>query len=140
MTPVRSNRDQDEAAIRRVIEARRIAWNSGDAAGYARLLTPDADVVSGTGRCAYGRDELVGLYVEQRAGVYRAASLKSATVTRIKFVRPDVAIADTEFELDGVGPHTITGINTFVLTREAEGWLISSIHGSARSPISAAAR
>ena len=56
--------DRDEEAIRAVIEQRRVAWNAGDTDAYARLLTPDADLMSATHRSAYGREAIIQLYLE----------------------------------------------------------------------------
>jgi uncharacterized protein (TIGR02246 family) len=133
--------DPDADAIRAVVEQRRIAGNAEDTDSYARLLTPDADIVSATGRSAYGREGIIQLYVEQRSGAYLGAIITSTVVTRIKFVRPDVAVVDADFELTGVRGRDgnpmapISGLNTFILTKENGQWLISSIRGIPRTPI-----
>ena len=132
--------DADEQAIQATIEQRRVAWNTDDANTYARLLAEDADILSATGRSASGRDEVIRLYIEQRAGAYRGASITSNVVTRIKFVRPDVAIADAVADLVGVrGPDgnalaPIKGQVVFVLVKQGEHWVISSIRGVTRVP------
>lgn len=130
----------EEAAIRKVIEQRRLAWNAEDTRSYAALLTADADIVSSTGRSADNREEIIKLYVDQRAGAYRTATIASTVVKRIKFVRPDIALADAEAELVGArGPGGDVVAPTrslvfFILVKEGERWLISSIRGA---PISA---
>ena len=130
----------EEAAIRQVIEQRRLAWNARDTSGYAALLARDADIVSSTGRSAEGREEIIKLYVEQRAGAYRSAAITSTVVKRIKFVRPDIALADAEAELEGArGPDggvvaPTRSLVFFILTKDGDRWLISSIRGA---PISA---
>jgi uncharacterized protein (TIGR02246 family) len=130
----------EESAIRQVIEQRRLAWNAQDTRGYATLLANDADIVSSTGRSAQGREEIIKLYVDQRAGAYRTATITSTVVKRIKFVRPDIALADAEAELEGArGPDggivaPTRSLVFFILTKEGGRWLISSIRGA---PISA---
>jgi len=130
----------EEAAIRKVIEQRRLAWNAEDTRSYAALLTADADIVSSTGRSAGNREEIIKLYVDQRAGAYRTATIASTVVKRIKFVRPDIALADAEAELVGArGPSgdivaPTRSLVFFILVKEGERWLISSIRGA---PISA---
>ena len=52
----------EERAIAQVIADRQVAWNAGDAEGYARLLTPDADLSSSSGQIARGRDAVIKLY------------------------------------------------------------------------------
>ena len=132
--------NSEEAAIRKVIEQRRLAWNAEDTRSYAALLTDDADIVSSTGRSAVNRKEIIKLYVDQRAGAYRTATIASTVVKRIKFVRPDIALADAEAELVGArepGGDVVAPTRSlvfFVLVKEGEGWLISSIRGA---PISA---
>jgi len=131
----------DESAIRAVLEQRRVAWNAEDVEAYARLLAEDADILSATGRTENGRDEVIRLYVEQRAGAYRGASISSIVVTRIKFVRPDVAVADANTELTGVrgadgnvlAPSK--GEAFYVLVKDGGQWLISSIRGLRRVSI-----
>ena len=133
--------DGEEAAIRKVIEQRRVAWNAQDTRSYAALLAPDADIVSSTGRSAQSREKIIKLYVEQRRGAYRTATITSTVVKRVKFVRPDVALADAEAELEGArGPDggqvaPTRSLVYFILIREGERWLISSIRGAPISGI-----
>jgi uncharacterized protein (TIGR02246 family) len=127
--------DAEERAIRQVIEQRRLAWNAEDTQTYAGLLTEDADNLSSTGQSAYGRDGIIKLYLEQRAGAYRGAMMTSTVVARIKFVRPDVALADAEAELVGArgrdgNPTSPTKVLViFILSKEHDRWRISSIRG-----------
>ncbi len=121
----------DESSITRLIADRQAAWNSGDGAAYARLLTPDADISSATGRIARGRDAVVQLYQEQRAGAYAGASTTSR-ITHIRLIRPDVAIVDASFENSGIrgnsGPSQ--GKIVFVVAKQPDQrWLITAIRG-----------
>jgi proline iminopeptidase len=123
----------DEAALRSVIAARDRAWNGVDTAAYARLFTPDADQLSATGRGAEGRDAVVALLVDLRASVYAGASVTNR-VLKIRLLRPDVALVDTEYELSGlkataaqrVADH---GRILFVLRKVENRWLIAAIRG-----------
>jgi uncharacterized protein (TIGR02246 family) len=58
----------DERAVAKVIADRQTAWNDGDAEGYARLLTPDADLSSSSGQIARGRDAVIQLYMQYLPG------------------------------------------------------------------------
>jgi uncharacterized protein (TIGR02246 family) len=118
----------DERAVAKVIADRQVAWNTGDAEGYARLLTPDADLSSSSGQIARGRDAVIQLYLNQRAGVFAGATT-SMKVVQTRMIKPDVAIVDVDRELTGLssGPAAPTARTTFVLMKQADGrWLITA--------------
>jgi len=118
----------DERAVARVIADRQLAWNTGDAEGYARLLTADADLSSSSGQIARGRDAVIQLYLNQRAGVFAGATT-SMKVVQTRMIKPDVAIVDVDRELTGLkaGPAAPTARTTFVLMKQADGrWLITA--------------
>jgi uncharacterized protein (TIGR02246 family) len=114
-------------AIRGVIAARQRAWNAGDEGAYGRLLTPDADIISSSGRAAHGREGVVALYAEQRRGVFAGATT-STTVTRVRLVTPDVAIVDVRVVLSGLKgatePRRTNSV--FILVKQQETWLITA--------------
>ena len=56
--------NQGEPAIVALVAAREAAWNSGDTASYAQLLTEDADIISATGRPARGREARLKLFYQ----------------------------------------------------------------------------
>jgi uncharacterized protein (TIGR02246 family) len=91
----------DERAVAKVIADRQVAWNTGDAEGYARLLTADADLSSSSGQIARGRDAVIRLYLNQRDGVF-AGAMSSMKVIQTRMIRPDVAIVDVDRELTGL--------------------------------------
>ncbi|MCZ2495288.1 SgcJ/EcaC family oxidoreductase [Xylophilus sp. Kf1] len=132
---------RDEAGVRRVVEARRLAWNAQDLPGYRRLLTPDAELTSATGKTAHGREEILRLYVDQRKGVYRDAALPSTVVDRIRFITDDVAMVDAAFVLTGVRTEAgaplppVEGINSYLLVRRTDGWVIAAMRGVPHRPI-----
>jgi uncharacterized protein (TIGR02246 family) len=118
----------DDAAIKELIARRQAAWNAGDAEAYRRLLTPDADILSSTGRTAQGRDAVIGLYLEQRAGAFAGAKT-AVRVVNIRMIRPDVAIVDAEVNLDGLKTDVLAGQSrtTFVVVKQPDGkWLITA--------------
>ena len=129
--------DEDETAIRTLIEQRRVAWNAQDIDAYGRILTDDADISSATGRSAYGREEIIKLYLEQRKGAYRTANINSTHVTRIKLVRADVALVDAEGELIGARGTDdallppVKGQVLFLVVRE---WSLANLINSRRDP------
>ena len=118
----------DEQAIRDVVAAREAAWNAGDTATYAQLLTEDADIVSATGRPARGREALLKLYAEQHANAF-AGVRTHTSVTHVRVLAPGVALADVEYRLEGGSVDAIRrGVMAFVLRKDAAGrWRIAAI-------------
>ena len=108
---VRSVRDgghgQDEAAIRRVLANWDRGWDTFDARLAAMDYADDADWVNAFGRKKKGRAELQTFLT----GLFARPDMKAArfttTAVSIRFVRPDVAVASTDFQ--GVGQKTLSG-------------------------------
>ena len=126
----------DERAVAKVIADRQTAWNAGDAEGYARLLTPDADLSSSSGQIARGRDAVIQLYLKQRAEVFAGATT-AMTVVQTRLITPDVAIVDVDRELSNLnaGPAAPRARSTFVLVKQADGrWLITAQRAGTQLP------
>jgi uncharacterized protein (TIGR02246 family) len=117
----------DEPAIAALVAAREAAWNAGDTAAYAQLLTEDADILSATGRPARGREALLKLFAEQHANVF--AGVRTHTrVTHLRMLAKDVALADVSYELEGGKVDAFRrGVMAFVVRKDASGWRIAAI-------------
>ncbi len=119
------DRAADEAAIRAVIQAFLDTREKNDAAGLAALLTPDVDQRQTSGNMRTGRDAVVSgsLTTQQSTGGRRTISVDS-----LRFVGPDVAIADGRYDsvgrADGTDQRMLTSM---VLRREAGAWKIAAI-------------
>jgi uncharacterized protein (TIGR02246 family) len=115
----------DEAAIRAVIQAFLDTREKNDAAGLAALLTPDVDQRQTSGNMRSGRDAVVqgSLATQQSTGGRRTIS-----VDTLRFVGPDVAIADGRYDsvgrADGTDQRMLTSM---VLRREGGAWKIAAI-------------
>jgi len=117
----------DESAIAALIAEREAAWNAGDTAGYAQLLTEDADILSATGRPARGRAALLKLFAEQHANVYDGVRTHTR-VDHLRMVATDVALADVSYELEGGKVDAIRrGVMAIVLRKDARRWRIAAI-------------
>ncbi len=126
-TDLEGQRAQDEQAIRELVAAREAAWNAGDTVAYAQLLTEDADIVSATGRPARGREAVLKLYAEQHANAY-AGVRTHTTVTHVRMIGKDVALADVSYALEGGKVDSIRrGSMAFVLRKDAGRWRIAAI-------------
>jgi len=117
----------DEQAIVALVAAREAAWNAGDTVAYAQLLTEDADIISATGRPARGREAVLKLYAEQHANAF-AGVRTHTTVTQVRMIGRDAALADVSYELAGGRVDAIRrGTMAFVLRKDAGRWRIAAI-------------
>jgi uncharacterized protein (TIGR02246 family) len=118
-------RADDEAAIRAVIQAFLDTREKNDAAALAALLTADVDQRQTSGNMRSGRDAVVSgsLSTQQNTGGRRTISVDS-----LRFVGPDVAIADGRYDslgrADGTDQRMLTSM---VLRREGGDWKIAAI-------------
>ena len=55
--------DEDEEAIRELLDRQVTGWDAGDAAAYASVFTPDADYATFLGSHYRGRDVIAASYV-----------------------------------------------------------------------------
>jgi uncharacterized protein (TIGR02246 family) len=123
-----SQNASDENAIVKLVADRQLAWNAGDDHAYAQLLTPDSDISSGSGRATRGRDAVIQLYKEERAGTYAGAST-STRVVHIRKIRADVALVDVDRELTGLQNNSVAPKSrTFlvVVKQPNQRWLITA--------------
>jgi uncharacterized protein (TIGR02246 family) len=114
---------EDELAIRQVIADRAAAFNSHEANLNPMGFSDDFDVVIPPGPYFRGKPDLR----EQFSTVLRNARMIE-TVGRIRFIRPEVALADGTFEITGteIKPYP-KGLQTWVLVKENERWVITAI-------------
>lgn len=123
--PQGSDRAADEAAIRAVIQAFLDTRERNDEAALAALLTADVDQRQTSGNVRSGRDSVVSgsLATQQSTGGTRTISVDS-----LRFVGPDVAIADGRYDslgrADGTDRRMLTSM---VLRREGGTWKIAAI-------------
>ena len=127
MSPKIQGTSQDEQAIRNLITQFVAAWNKNDGKGLASHFTTDGDVINPGGRTARGRSEVEQLFKDEQAGVFKGTRF-IMPLKNLRFLKPDVAVADHEFEIAGVqGPlTTLKGLVTLVLRKDADNWLITS--------------
>jgi uncharacterized protein (TIGR02246 family) len=118
----------DEAAIRAVIKAFIDTREANDPKGLSALLTDDVDQQQTSGNVRRGREAVVtgSMATQQSTGGRR-----TITVDSLRFVTPDVAIADGRYDsvgrLDGSDQRMLTSM---VLRREGGGWRIAAIRNS----------
>ena len=115
--------EADEAAVRNVVRQYMEAREKRDAAALEALFTADADQHTTSGEWRRGRGAVVPGSLESSA---RNAGTRTITVNAVRFVTPDVAIADGPYEIASAG-----GVRrmwtTVIVVRRPAGWRIAAI-------------
>ena len=127
----------DEGEIQTLIDALTDAWKRGDAKAYGARVMPEATFTNVNGEFYVGREAFDRRHAEVFSGVFRGTTL-AMTINKLRFVRPDVAIADIDTELSGaqlrpqgvaVGPDGVLRSRLLmVLVKEQGAWWIAAYH------------
>jgi uncharacterized protein (TIGR02246 family) len=127
---------QDEAAIRAIVQSVQDGWNAHDGKAFAAPFTADADYVIVNGDYIKGRDAIEKGHTQIFSTIYKD-SRNAATVRSVRFIRPDVAVAHVEWNLEysmGGGTRKGHAINTMVLTKEGGKWGIAVFQNTPIQP------
>jgi len=132
---------QDEQAIRNMSAEFMIAWNKNDSKALAACFTTDGDLINPAGRVGRGRNEVGKIIAEEQSGVFKGTRINMPQ-KHLRFLKPDVAVADYEFEITGLrgSETTLKGLLTSVLHKEGEKWLIAAARPSIPVPLPATNR
>ena len=119
----------DEATIRKIVSDFEVYWTKCDANGLARLWTEDGDFLSPYATFAKDRGEIETFYKDAFASGY-CGSNASGTITKVRFVRDDLAIVDGAWDIKGAhdqNSHPVPeekGRFTAVTKKQSGRWLI----------------
>jgi uncharacterized protein (TIGR02246 family) len=133
--PQTANRSEDENAIRRICLERIERFNNKHEPPLAAEFTPDADFVNVYGMWRKGPAEIEARQKERMETVLKEAKITLLDL-RIRFIRPDVAIAHQTQEMSGMldpegqkmPPHRERSIR--VLVKEQGKWLTTAFHNT----------
>lgn len=127
----------DEAAIAQLMTELVGAWNSGDASAYGARYRVDGTFTNVNGTLHVGREEFIRRHAEIFRGYLTGSTLGLAT-RQLRFIRPDVAVADVGTSLSdvpalppGVQPGPDGVLHTcllMVLVKEDGLWWIAAYH------------
>jgi uncharacterized protein (TIGR02246 family) len=127
----------DESEIQALIHELTAAWKQTDEKAYGARFLPEATFTNVNGEFYVGREEFDRRHAEVFRGVFRGTAL-AMTISKLRFVRPDVAIADIDTEVSGsqlrpqgaaVGPDgTLRSRLLMVLVKEQGAWWIAAYH------------
>lgn len=131
----RADTAAEEVAIRSVMARAAEAFNNHDAAAAASFYAPDADLVNVRGDLMKGSAEIERGLARAFTTRYRDATMKRGEI-RIRFVRPDVALAYVTNEISGV-PDASGGkapaqreLGMRVFVKDGGVWRIAALHNT----------
>ena len=129
-------REEDRAAIAALVAAQDAAWKAGDASAFSADVLDDVAFTNVVGMFSVGKEPFEMQHARIFATFYRGSTLRQSIV-RLAFVRPDVAILDTQTEVSGFAslPPGAEAVDGFlrtrleqVLVREDGDWRVASFH------------
>jgi uncharacterized protein (TIGR02246 family) len=126
------NSSTDEAAIRQVVQQVQDGWNAHDGKAFAARFATDADYVVVNGMRTKGRDEIEKGHKAIFSTIYKD-SRNVATIQSIRFLRPDVAVAHVEWNLEfrlGGEAKKAQAMNTMVMTKDGGKWSIAAFQNT----------
>jgi uncharacterized protein (TIGR02246 family) len=118
-------RERDELAVKDLVARYNAARDDENPAAIRALFTIDADQLVSSGEWRRGQDQLV-------QGMLRSSRNnpgdRTLAVETVRFLAPDVAVADARYEIAGTGGGSTRRMwSTFIAVRTAEGWRLSAI-------------
>ena len=127
-----------EAPIRAIIAEQVIAWNAGDAKAFSASFAEGGSFTNIRGTVFYGHRAFEDRHAEIFRGFFKGSKL-AMSPTRIRFVRPDVAIVDVVTELSRLQGRTPPGVKAGpdgtirtrlqeVFVKDGDRWRIASYH------------
>jgi uncharacterized protein (TIGR02246 family) len=128
MSPQAQGTPQEEHAIRAATTEFVNAWNRNDIKALAACFASDGNVINPAGRAARGRGEVEKLLNDEQNTLFKGSHI-SMTQTHVHFLKPDVAIVDYDFEVTRVRAAegkqtTLKGLQSVVLRKDADKWLV----------------
>ena len=124
---------EDKAGVRETVEEYERVWNTRDASAVAMFFSEDADMLFGNGPMVRGQQA-----IQEAWSVYFARQDEGRegtfTIESIRLIAPGVAVVNVDSRTGGRSSNgqelpTRLARGTWVVVRQAEGWLISALRG-----------
>jgi uncharacterized protein (TIGR02246 family) len=115
----------DETAVRDIVRRYTQARELSDPKAIEALFTDDADQYTTSGDWRRGKAQLVKGMLDTSA---RNPGVRAITIAAVRFVTPDVAIVDGEYQ---TGTDARQLWTTLIVRRVAGGWRIAAIRNAA---------
>jgi uncharacterized protein (TIGR02246 family) len=128
VAPASAQQAADEAAIRARLAGYAEARTKRDAAAEALAYTVDGDFRSSAGPFVSGRPA-----IEKQLTVTNPTYQFELTVTKLRFLTPQVAVVDADVRT-GVNGRLNPLLGTYILVKQGSDWLISAARISTTPP------
>jgi uncharacterized protein (TIGR02246 family) len=117
---------QDEAAILELFDRQTTAWERADAELFASAFAEHADFINITATPLRGRREIAEHHKKLWATIYKGSAITGGP-TRVRFIRPDVALVESEASLK-FGEEERHAHALAVAVRNGDRWEIAALH------------
>jgi uncharacterized protein (TIGR02246 family) len=139
-------KQSDLDAIESLVDGLQAGWNLGDAKQFSAQFDADGGFTNVLGMVYYGQESFKERHDAIFKSVYKGSKSRFA-IAKLRFIRPDVVIADVDAEISGFSalpPGIRAGADGVmrsklqtVLVKEGESWWISAFHNVAVTPLPA---
>ncbi len=119
-----TERVEQEDAVRELVARYVDARERRDPSAVRALFTSDADQLTTSGEWRRGIDQIV---TGTTASSERNPGRRAIQIETVRFLSPDIALADGRYEIQGAAGTPRPMWTTFVVTRTKDGWRIAAI-------------
>jgi uncharacterized protein (TIGR02246 family) len=117
---------EDENALQELMARLDTSWTGRDAKVFAACFAAESTFQYHTGRTLQGREQIEKNYLASFAAKVEQER-HVTTIHHIRFLRPDVAILDSQVDIWRQQELRLHLLATFVTTKEDGKWLISHL-------------
>jgi uncharacterized protein (TIGR02246 family) len=125
----------NESAIRLTVSQIENAWNRHNAKDFAAGYAQEADFTNVIGESEHGRTKVEAFHAPMFATIFKNSHVKQ-TVSKIRFIKPDVAAVDVKWEMTGAihsngeaWPDR-KGLINYIMVPEDGTWKVLIMHNS----------
>jgi len=128
-----ADQSEDEAAIHSVETGLQEAWNHHDAQAFASFFAEDADCVNVVGWWWKGRPQIESKVSDAHVFIFRESTLTNNEI-HMRFLTSRIAVVHVRWSMvgnrnpDGTSGQPRKGIQTHILQKQAEKWLIAAFN------------
>jgi uncharacterized protein (TIGR02246 family) len=137
-------KQSDLDAIEAIVDGIENGWNRGDAVQFSAQFAADGGFTNVMGMVYYGQESFKERHEAIFKGVYKGSKSRFA-IAKLRFIRPDVAIADVDAEISEFSvlpPGIRAGADgvmrsklQMVLVKEGDSWWITAFHNVGVTPL-----